>query len=84
MILNVEDVDVDLAREMADVGIVPSTAGPETEPVGHCFLMAGQLFKITGYATRKEFLTAVAKSGRSPVPFMAVPDGMFFQRISTD
>ena len=84
-VMNVSDIDRETAMEMARVGVAPSDTGPEEEPVGHRFEMAGQTFVVTGYTDRAGFMAAVLASGvPQPWRFKDVPDGMYFQRISTD
>lgn len=78
------EATLDMAEQMAQVGIVPSAAGPEQEPIGHRFELAGQPFVVTGYATREEFLDAVERAGFPVAVFRHCPDGYHFQRVSTD
>jgi hypothetical protein len=83
-IVNCDDVTIETAKEMAAVGIIPSKEGPDKEPVGYRFTMAGQVFVVTGYVTREEFLAAVADAGFPVAIFAQCPRNYHFQRISTD
>lgn len=76
------DVSLDTAMEIARVGIVPSSL---LRPVGYIELIAGQPFTITGYATRDEFLQAVADADlEDQESFRSVSSDMYFLRVSTD
>jgi len=78
------DVGLSYAKEMAAVGIVPTSVGPEQEPIGHRFQMAGQWFVVTGYTSREAFIEAATRViGRGG--WDECPDSLkFFQCISTD
>ena len=82
--ITVELVNEKTAREMALVGVIPSYQGPDEEPIGHAFEMAGQRFIVTGYVTRQDFFDAVERAGLPLAPFLNCPHGMHFQKISTD
>jgi len=75
------DMPLDAAREMAAVGIVPSIKPREP---GHVLTLAGQRFIVTGPATRKEFLEAVARAGLPANAFAGVPKEFYFLKVSTD
>ena len=72
------------AAEIAKVGMCPSKAGPKKRPIGTRVKIAGHPFTVTGYATKEEFLAAVEAAGLPVRLFAGVPDGMYFQRLSTD
>lgn len=76
------NIDPKTAMEMISVGIIPSTAHPS---IGTRDVMAGQPIVVVGYATRDEFLQAVADAELSDQPaFQACPHDINFIRISTD
>ena len=84
--MDASEVSVETAKEMAAVGIVPSAQGPDQEPIGFQFEMAGQVFSVMGYATKEEFLARAREvlPLRQVIILEQVPDGFYFQRISTD
>lgn len=76
------NVDRRSAMEMLRVGIVPTSAFP---PVGSVEVICGQPCVVTGYATREEFLGAVAGAGLDDIEaFQSCPHDLNFIRISTD
>jgi hypothetical protein len=76
-----EDVDPEMAQEMASVGIIPSDV-PHFP--GYKFCLAGQQFVVIGMATREEFLAAVEAAGLNADFFRYVPEKFNFIRVSTD
>lgn len=68
-------------EEIARVGIMPSG---EKDPIGHKITILGHPFCVTGYATRAEFLAAVAAAGLSVAEFDRCPQHYHFLRVSTD
>lgn len=68
---------------MAAVGIIPSNVGPDKEPIGFRFRMAGQQFVVTGYVTQAEWFQAMADYGFAPEEYNNCP-APYYQRISTD
>ncbi len=72
---------VEVAQEIALVGIIPSRRG---EPAGKKFTLAGQQFVVTGTATREEFLQAVEAAGLPVENFSRCPVDSTYLRISTD
>lgn len=75
------DVDLDTAREMALVGIVPTA---DYDPIGARFTMAGQVFVVIGRATREEWLSAVEAAGFNRSDFDGPCPFNKFERIITD
>lgn len=76
-----KDLGEKQAREIAEVGVIPCRT---QHPVGHKFEMGGQQFVVTGYTTKEGFLDAIGGVGLDREGFSTVPDGYYFQMISTD
>lgn len=77
------DMSEGQGEEVARVGIIPCLTQP---PVGLVFSIAGQPFKVIGYATREEFLAAAEREGL-PVQELSRPEalaGNYFLRVLTD
>lgn len=82
--IHFSDIDRETAKEMVQVGIIPSAQSEEEEPIGHIFDLGGQRCVVIGYATRTEFLEAVKAAGFWGRGWEEVPSKYYFQRISTD
>lgn len=73
------DVPVEIAQEMAAVGIIPMQPGL---PVGSWSILGGQRFVITGFATPAEFHDAyVGVMNEHPPDFS---HNSWFYKVSTD
>lgn len=77
-----DDTPSGVAEEIARVGILPSH---QLDPIGSIRVLAGQPFRVTGYATREELLEAVRREGLpEPEAFALIPGDIHFLRVSTD
>lgn len=79
--IEIEDVGLSQAMEMARVGVIPSD---KHDPVGSWLTLGGQRFVVVGHANKDEFLEAIENAGLDRQSYENVPDSYMFLRISTD